>query len=201
MLRFKSVMAILAAFAILTLAGCGDDDDSSASGGGATKEDVVVSPEAKPYVDALVTSFSDDDDSVEFEEAQKECVGARFVDIIGVDRFKAAGVTPEDLVAADDSMEFTELDLSTDEGYKLYDSFGDCGINFRDLMLEELSSEEGMTDAAKDCLADLFTNDTMRDFMAISMVKGEDAFDEDEAASKIFGGLMACVFMGMDMDG
>lgn len=212
--RFKLIISVFAAFAIFTLASCSSDDNGSASD--TTEEPVTtsvetmpstttapepdISAEAQPYVDALVSRVTNDEEAMELEPAQRECVADHFVNIIGVDRFEAAGVTPEGLITNGIGMSFAEVGLSSDEGYQLYDSLDDCNIKMRKLMIERFASRDGLTEDAKECIANLFTDDSTRDFVAIRMSKGEDGLKEDPAGAAIFGGVMSCASIGMNSE-
>ncbi|MFA5566409.1 MAG: hypothetical protein WC184_10475 [Acidimicrobiia bacterium] len=194
--RLKTVLAVVAAFAVLTVSACSSDDKPS---GGSAKAP-SVSAEEKPYVDAMVSGFDRSEDELNLTDAQVECISAGMVKTVGVNRFKDHGVTPEDLSDRNDSFDLSELELSMDDGYKIYDSFGSCGVNFREVLLEELGADEDMSSEAKDCVAKVFDEKSTRTFAAALFTGGEDVMFENPEVAEIFSGLMECMFMDMDFD-
>lgn len=189
MRRPTSVLA-LAAFAASTLfAGCSSD-----GGGGAD-----VSEAEKPYVDAMAEGMaSAEDEELSLTEDQERCISARFVDVIGVERFEQAGIEPADLRTDEEALEFTEIDLSEDEGNRLYDSFGACDVDLRQVMLDAMAADEEITPEMQACMEGAFTEENLRKLMVTSMVKGEDAAEDDPALAGFMGTIMGCAFMGMD---
>lgn len=167
--------------------------EESGDGGGA----VDVGSDGEAYVSAMVESMQADED-FPLSDEQAECFSSRFVDTIGVDRLQEAGVTPEQMASDDESMEFTELDLSLDEGNELYDHFGDCGIDLHEIMMSSMSEDEDMTPEMQACMEAVLTEENLRAFMVIGMTEGDDAIETDPAAAEFMSGLMGCAFMGMD---
>lgn len=175
----------------------GDDgtDETTTTEGG-TDDPVDVGADGQAYVDAMVSSMRGDDD-FPLTDDQAECFSAGFVDTVGVDRLQAAGITPEMMAGDDTGMEFTELNLSEAEGNEVYDNFGDCGINLREIMLSSFAEDDDMTPAMQACMEGVFTDENLRALMVVSMTKGEEAVQSDPAASAVLSGMMGCAFMGM----
>jgi len=225
MLRRPTALIAILAVTALTLVGCGTSGGDDASDSKATTTtaktsenggdesgddtttttedkdsgDVKISADGQAYVDSIVESMKSDEDTPLSDE-QANCFGARFVKVIGVDRLKEAGVTPENL-ASEDSMDFTDLKLSEAEGNKVYDQFGACDIDLREEMMKSMSSDEDMTPAAKACMEGVLTDENLRKLMVVIMTKGDDAAEDDPALSGFMGGLMGCAFMSMGSDG
>ena len=84
----KRILAI-ACTAALSLAACGS---GSGSGSGA----VTLNADEKAYVDSMMSSF-EKDGSTPFTTSQAQCLAERTVKAIGVDGFKKAGITPENI--------------------------------------------------------------------------------------------------------
>lgn len=194
--RLKTILAVVAAFAVLTVSACSSDDKPSADNVKAPS----VSAEEQPYVDAMVASFDRSDDTLELTDAQVECISAGMVKTIGVSRFEDYGVSPEDLSDRTDSFDLSELELSMDDGYKIYDSFGSCGVNFREVLLAEFGADEDMSEEAKECTAKVFDEKNTRTFTAAMFVSDEDAMFENEEVAEIFNDLMECMLMDMDFE-
>ncbi|MEO6627155.1 MAG: hypothetical protein ABIP03_01160 [Aquihabitans sp.] len=181
----------------------GDDGDNGGSKTTTTKGDsgggkpAKVSGEARPYVDAMVKSLQDEEDGLEVTDAQAECISSRMVDTIGADRMKAAGVTPENLGDSKKALEFETLSLTEKDANKLYDHFGECGINLRDEMMKSMSEGEDLTPAAKACFETALSEENLRTLMVTTMMKGADASQDDPALGPVMGAIMGCAFMGM----
>ena len=191
--RFRNLSVVLVASLTLVTVGCGD----SGGGGG----NAAVNDENRPYVDAMKKSLKasneeDGSDGFQMSEEQMDCVAPRFVNIIGVDRMKENGVTPAD-IEADETMDFSKLKMTEKDGNALYDTFGDCDINLTELMTASMAADEDMTPAMKACIEGVFTDENLRKMMVSSMVKGEDAAEEDPELAPVMAQMMGCAFMGM----
>src|SRR5664279_2196701 len=168
-------VALVAALALVT-GGCGNGD-----GGG----EAAVSDESRPYVDALKQSMKDsngEDDDIQFNDDQMDCIAPRFVNIIGVERLDENGVTPADL-ASDDSMDFSDLTLGEKEGNALYDTLGDCDVNLKEIMVASFAEDDEVTPAMAKCMEGVFTDDNLRLLMVSTLVQGDDALEEDPTLS------------------
>jgi hypothetical protein len=172
-------------------------DETTTTEGGESGDPVDVGGDGEAYVDAMVQSMKAEDD-FPLSDDQAECFSSRFVDTIGVDRLQEHGITPEMMASDDESMEFTELELSEDEGNELYDHFGDCGIDLREMMLQSMAAEEDTTPEMQACMEGVFTDENLRTFMVAAMTGGDDAMENDPEAAAVMSGLMGCAFMGMD---
>ena len=58
-----------------------------------------------------------------------------------IDRFEAAGVTPEDIKNDDKTADFEEFTLSESEAEVMYDAFGQCNVNLREMMIESMAGD------------------------------------------------------------
>lgn len=189
--RYRVLAISLATALTLVTVGCGDDN----KGGG----NAAVTDENRPYVEAMSTSMKDsreDEEDMQLTDAQIDCIAPRFVNIIGVDRMKENGVTPEDL-ASDDPLDFSTLKMDEKEGNTLYDTFGQCDVNLREVMMTSFAQDDDMSPEMRKCMEDVFTDDNLRTLMVSSMVKGDDAMENDPAVAPMMGRLMGCAFMGM----
>ncbi len=165
---------VVGAAALVFAAGCGDDDDA----GG---DDVEVSDEAQPYVDAMVEGMvsTDDDEDLQLDQEQAECLAPRWVETIGVDRLQDAGLEPDDF-ATDGDPDLSSLGLSEDEGGELYDAFGDCDIDLKAEFIRSLTADQELSEEDAACLSDAFSDDFLRRIMVTSLVAGDDALDDNE---------------------
>lgn len=80
--RLLAGTTIAAPGVLAALAGCGGGDGDD---GGATADD---------YTDAIVDVFEEEN---EMSAGAQRCLAAAYVDAIGVDGFRDAGVTPDDI--------------------------------------------------------------------------------------------------------
>lgn len=152
-----------------------------------------VGGDGGPYVEAMKRSMhASNDEDFQMSDDQIDCISPRFIDIIGVDRLEANGVTPAD-IENDEALDFSELDMSEKEGNALYDTFGDCDIDLREMMLTSMADDDDMTPEMKTCMEGVFTDDNLRKLLVSTMIDGDDALDDDPLMAQ----LMGCAFMGM----
>ena len=167
----------------LALSACGDDDDDGGD----------VSEEEQPYVDAFVESAANaDEDDLQLSSTQAECFGARFVDIVGVDRLEEAGVTPGDFGDESD-FDFSAIGLTEDEGGEIYDAFGECDVDIREEFITSLGADEELSEEDRDCVAEAFDDDLLRRILVTTFVEGEDALEaDDELMGDVFAVFAEC---------
>lgn len=190
-MRNRPTTLAIALVAVLSLfaTGCGDD-----GGGG----NAAVSDENRPYVDAMKESMrtsNEEDGDLELSDDQIDCLAPRFVNAIGMDNIEAAGVTPDDIKTSD--MDFSGMDLTEEDGNRIYDSFGQCDIDLRELLMVSMADDEEMSEATATCMEGVFTDENLRKFMVSSMVNGDEGMEDDAEMAPIMGQLMGCAFMGM----
>ncbi|NLD78680.1 MAG: hypothetical protein GX643_18690 [Acidimicrobiales bacterium] len=183
-------IALVAALAFSATA-CSDDD----GGGGGN---AAVTDENREFVEALKASMrdsSDDADDVQLTDDEIDCLAPRYVNILGVERIEAAGVTPGDLESSD--MDFSDVGITTDDGNALFDAFGQCDVNIRERMLESFAADDEMSNAAAACMEGVFTDDNVRKLMVSGMVNGDEDMEDDPELAPLVGQMMGCAFMGM----
>lgn len=178
--RVKSASVVVG---VLLLASCGGGG-SSKSGGASTAED--------PYVDALMSTF-EQDESLPLEEDQVRCLAEGVVKVIGVDGFEKAGVSPDDIKggASLDSIDiFT--DGQADEFLNLLFD-GEC-FDFKKLLTDAFMEQGSgaMTEEQAGCMAEQFTKDDAFKELFAAGLKGDDSVDPSAAMGNIFDVLSAC---------
>lgn len=176
-MRVRSLLFL--PIAALVLAACSGGDGSSA--------------EAKPYVDAMVQSMTEGEDAMPEDDAR--CFSEKFVDVVGMDRVKAAG-EPEDFGSDAGSLDFDELELTRDEAGDMYDALVDCGQDPKEQVLDGLE-DDNVSAEAKACVEDLVTDDLMREAMIAGILGEED----NEKALELSSGMMQCVMGDMEVGG
>ncbi|MEY4361583.1 MAG: hypothetical protein RL391_889 [Actinomycetota bacterium] len=183
MSRIKQGFSGLAVGA-LVLAACGGGGDGGSGGGTSSAEE--------PYVEALMASF-EQDETLPLEESQVRCLAEGVVDVIGVDGFEKAGVSPADIEggATLDSIEtFTDEQAS-----KFLDLLfeGEC-FDFNKVLADAFMEQGGgaMTEEQANCMADQFTKDDgFKDLFAAGLT-GNEEVDPTAAMSNIFDVLSNC---------
>lgn len=188
-------------------AACGSDDDGGSAGttttltsdaDGPTDADDTESPggEGEPdapstdvgdadrqdYIDALAASAADDDFAT---PEQSECVAEGWVDTIGVDELRAAGVSPQEFADGDDA-QLEVLGLDDDDAGALYDVLGDCGLDLRDLYLSSFSEEGDLTADQMACVEDIISEDAVRSAFVADLIGDDTAEDPFESVATCF---------------
>lgn len=181
--RSRTLIALPAL--VLTFAACG---------GGGVGGSEGESDEAKPYVDAMVASMTEEEDSP-MDEKQARCFSEGFVDVVGLDRIKKAG-TAEEWGEESGDLEFTELKLTTDEGNDIYDQFEECGVDMREAMIESLGADES-DPVAKECFETAITEENLREFFVTVMVEGEEVINAEPEEGSLMAELMTCMMAGV----
>ena len=159
------------------LAACGGDDDSSAP-----------SADAAPFVAAAAAALEADPEMAMNQE-QAECFAGRMVNILGVDKLEAAGVTPDSMALDVFGDEGTPFDISESQADDLATLLldGEC-ISFVDMMMGDPEASEDMTEEQASCMADAFTgSDTIR-AVAVANLLGEEI--DDATGMAMFGEML-----------
>ena len=139
-----------------------------------------MSPAAAPYVKALADNLARaENDDLPMSREQADCLAPRWVDTIGVDRFEAAGVTPEDIKNDDKTADFEEFTLSESEAEVMYDAFGQCDVNLREMMIESMAGDSETPEAVRKCMEGVLTEEAIKTLMIMGLTEGDDAMDDD----------------------
>lgn len=183
------LLALSAAALLLgaAVAGCSDDKDDSAgrttttaasgttasgdSGDATTTSAANPDPSVpavgaaeRPYVEALVATYRESDAEI-YSKKQIECLAARWVPIIGVDRFEERGITPKDL--QDNSGDMSDLAIDESTARKMVDAMGACGI---DLVGTVITGVMGMaTPEQKECVRKAIDPDAVKEALVASL--------------------------------
>lgn len=188
----RTRFAAVAVSAGVLLAAC-------SSGGGSGPK---VSEEGKPYAQAIAKTFTkkESPDDIVLDDGQAECVSNHIVDIVGVDTYEEAGITPADLEDTDGFV--GDVDVTEKQANDVYDSFKKCKVDLHAVFLESMAQDDEASDEAKQCLEGAMTEDVIRGLMVSGMTGDEDSAE----ANKAMGAIMGCMFMGMgdggfDMEG
>lgn len=134
------------------------------------------SPDEQPYLDSFATDVRAGDGAEIFDEAQAKCLARRFLDVIGLDRLRNAGVEPDDFNI---SANFGEkLGVDATEGNQLYDQFASCGIDVEEVLVKSLSAGgQDLTPEERACVDAAFGPDDVRRSFVADII-GQDLTDD-----------------------
>lgn len=153
------------------------------------------------YIGAMATGLASNDMGI--NEAKGRCIGAKFVDTVGAERLEDSYGTTR-FAAKAGSLEYPELKLSQSEGQSIYDHFGGCGVDMRQLLFAEFSDPEALgelaaipeiSEGATNCVEKAGTPETMRAIF-VNMIVGAEAAD----GSKVFNDKLEKCFTGFLTD-
>jgi hypothetical protein len=171
----RTLVLLTVAAVAVTNGGCGDDDDDAGSG-----DDVEVSEEAQPYVDAMIESFDNSDpEELQIDREQAQCLAPRWVETIGPDRLAEAGIEPEDF-SSDDDLDLSTIGLSEEDGNAMYDAFEACGIDVKNVFVQSMATDEELSAEDVECLEGAIDDDLLRRILVTTFVEGDEALDQDE---------------------
>lgn len=174
------------------LSSCGDDagegsDDTTSTTSqpeASTTSSVESSGDvdAAAYEAAIVTSLgSPRERGLVVTAAQAECVAPTWVEVIGVDTFTEAEVTPEDVAEA--SYTPNDLGLDADQGLALIDAFDECDVDLYGQYLALLS--DGLDAEQTACLEGEFDEDLSRRFLADALTQPEPSAELEAVLDEI----------------
>jgi hypothetical protein len=183
-MMIRTSLAVFVAAAMgLALVSCSDgDDDATAPAGeeeaqqsdGGNDNPSSDDPERQAYIDAFVTSSSDD----ELTEEENQCFGAAIVDSVGVEKLSAVATPDEVSQAAGSVPSDLGVEVTQEEGEAFYDSVSEC-VDIEELFAQGIAGDDSVPQEAKDCLVDAFDGDFLRDFYVSLYIQGSESFAED----------------------
>jgi hypothetical protein len=88
------------------------------------------------------------DDDLQLTQDEADCVGPKWIAVVGEDALRSARVTPESLAHSD--IDFSSLSLTPQQGDALVAALGACDVDARQLMLRVLGA--GQEERQQDCL-------------------------------------------------
>lgn len=163
-----------AAALVLALGACGSDSKGSGADTG------EITADEQPYVDAMVKSIQADA-TAPFTDDQANCLAKGMVNIIGIDEFEKAGITPENIGDGNDAV-LSELPTQKTEDLVKLVFDGGC-FSFGKLMADQLTQDTSLPiekDKAE-CLGDAMgKSDAFRKAFVSSLTgdTGTDPFAE-----------------------
>jgi hypothetical protein len=182
MVEMQRWLAITALLVVGALAGCGGGSEAG------SEEDAY----AAAISDSLMESSADDE--VQPTEAEAECIGQGVVNVVGVETFQEAGVTPDTI--RDDDAELDELlgDPSQEQADGLVDVIFEC-VDLGAMLtagLQASATEDGVEIAPEklECIGDNFErSERLRELFATALLEGNDP-DFNEGGTDLLGEIL-----------
>jgi hypothetical protein len=157
-----------------------EEDGDDPVDGTTTTEDVTDDDagdaDRQAYVDALKGWLGEDSGEV-LQEDQVDCVSEGFVDVLGVDELKGAGINPEELAESDGTEFPDELGIDEDKANEMFDIFGACDIDFASIFKDLFRAGGELTAEQESCIDDLLTDENLRRSL-VAEILGEDLADD-----------------------
>lgn len=153
-----------------------DEDDETTT---TASEADLGDADRDAYVAALAGSFGEDTDGI-FEDGQIECLSEGFVDVLGVDNLKEAGIAPDALAETNGSDFPEELGVDEEKANQMFDVYEDCDVDFGAVFKEVfggLVGPEGLSAEDEACIDELLTSDNLRRSL-VADILGEDLEDD-----------------------
>ncbi|MGI8755266.1 MAG: hypothetical protein ACR2MB_05280 [Acidimicrobiales bacterium] len=131
--------------------------------------------DAQAYLDAFAADIVSGQGAKIFERSQADCMARRFLDTIGLERLRAAGVAPEDFKIGRDLGQ--SLDIGEDEANRLYDLIPACGVDLKGALLRSLTAGgPALTPSEQACFDRAFRPEDLRQSL-VSELTGKDVPD------------------------
>lgn len=174
---------------ILLLAACGgggDGDDAEPTTTEASADTTTATgADAEAYVDAFVTKAESRPDAA-LDPTELECAATGVVDILGVDAFVAADLTPEDIAtrAEGDSLA-DDLEVTDEQATRMAGVMFEC-VDFGAYFVEQFSASPDAPNIPEDklrCIGNGLEEDPgFRDLAAQSFLDPTVKVEPDETA-------------------
>lgn len=134
-------------------------------------EDTGPSDDPQDYIDKLAADISA---GAVASQEQGECIGERWVDVIGFDAIGAAGMSPSEFSNLD-TESYQKLGLSDADAESMYDAFEGCGIAVADSIRAAFG--EGLSATQQSCIDDELTDELVKDLYITNLLEGNDPSD------------------------
>lgn len=156
----KKTFQIIAALIVATfvMASCSSKSKDEAPSTAVKKTSTTVA-ETTP----TETTETTPSDNTPFTDVEREGIIDEFVETYGASH-KQASCLADELEEQRRSMDVTE-NMDEKAANKVYDSFGFCGIDIRELVIDSTLTQAGssLADADKDCVRGVLDEETVRD--------------------------------------
>ena len=194
------------ACALLLLVGCTDDASDGGSttttaaadaGGDTSTTRPAIDPDSieggeQAYVDAFVATYQGTGGSNPlFTETQAECLAPAWVSAIGIDRFAAAGVAPDDIENFEVGLD--AVDIPAEVADEMVADITDCGIDVRATVLSTFVATDDLPDELSTCLDEAITTEVAEEVFRQQILGGDDVPEAFAQAQACFDDYEASV--------
>lgn len=162
----KRLLLALVAGALF-LAACGDDDDGGVLSRGGGSEVPDLSAEEQEQADRVVASLRSDPGGPPLSDDEAECVGARIVTELGVERTKTIEWESSEMPA-----------LTTDDARGIARAMTDCA-DLRSMLAESIAEDGEITPDQAECFGQALSDDELVDILAFAF--GSDMSQASDA--------------------
>jgi hypothetical protein len=133
------------------------------------------------YSKAILDIYGQGDTEV-FSKEDATCVAPKMVEAIGVDTFKEAGVSPEQIASGEKAL--ADLKLLQPEADRIIAAMESCGIVLQDLVLAVYSGGTELSATQRTCLQAALPDATVRAIMSAQFRGNQPPESLFEEASK-----------------
>lgn len=125
-----------------------------------TPSTMTRSDDAQAYVDALAATYEEAGADF-FTKPQATCIAGAYLDAVGLDALRGAGISPEDFAESNGDDFDGKVTLTEAMGGQIFDRFEPCGVDFSTLF-RQLSGPGALTPAQDACFDRILTPDNLR---------------------------------------
>lgn len=153
----------------------GGDETTTTESRGSGGDDTVMAAFIAGATAALL-----EDPSLEMDRSQAECTATEWAETLGPDRITDRSFDPETFTRGD-----TEL------AGELVDGMTGCGLDLDQMMYDELTVNQGLSDSQATCVVGELPPGALREVIALEMA-GELQGDDDPITDVFFAAGLAC---------
>lgn len=138
----------------------------------------VTGDDEDAYVEALSLNLQLDPDNAALGP-RADCIAPRWVEELGIDRFRRAGITPQELVQQTSMSAVIEIGPDLAESRRLIDVLPECEVDLLGSIFDTPAFADA-PEAIRACLTDGLTEDMILDSMTAALA-GDGVDAESEA--------------------
>ena len=134
-------------------------------------------------VDAFIEGASEallENPTLDMDRSQAECTAAAWADTLGPDQITDMSFNPEAFTRGDKEL-----------AGEIVDGMTDCGLDLDQMMYDELTTNQGLTDSQATCVIGELPPGSLREVIALEM-SGELQGDDDPITDVFFNAGLAC---------
>ena len=187
MLRTGRLLLLIAAVTLVpACADEGDGDATTTTDSSAPSDDLTTDEQA--YADAFAVTLTDDTNGLAVKPDEADCMATAVMAELGVDPFKEAEVTPDDIDPQGDSSPGELLGdgvVTREQAFSILDEWEDC-VDLVDVLAESAGSEFDLDSAAQACFKEGLGKDDLAAGLLAGSFTSADGSPDDETAQALF---------------